>query len=272
MNKQFKKKFKQSSTTYYFSSLFFPKSIRQDITILYAYVRTADNFVDKKPQDKKGFLEFKKQTKKALNGKKTKSKVINSFAKLAKEKQFKNDWILSFVNSMEQDLKKKEYETYKELENYMYGSAEVIGLMIAKILKLSSKSYPYAKQLGKAMQLINFIRDIQEDKELGRTYLPKEEFKRNSVKYLPPRTKREEEAFKKIIQSNIKKYRLIQKNAEKGYKYMNKKERIAIKTAADNYIWTAKKIENNPMIIFRKKVKPSKLRVLIKGIQNTLNS
>ena len=69
------------------------------------------------------------------------------------------------------DIKKKEYNSLEETLEYIYGSAEVIGFFMAKIIGLSDESLYYAGRLGRSMQYINFIRDIEEDNNLGRRYL-----------------------------------------------------------------------------------------------------
>ena len=168
------KTFKQGSKTYFYSSIFFSKEVRENVFILYGFVRKADNFVDVMPQQKDGFYRFKDAYYKALQGKASSDVIIDSFVDLMQRESFQEAWVDAFLESMEMDLTKKNYETLEEILHYVYGSAEVIGLMMARILDLDPASYSYARHLGRAMQYINFIRDIKEDLELGRIYLPLE--------------------------------------------------------------------------------------------------
>lgn len=268
--------FRRSSTTYFFSSLFFPKEIRDDVFILYAYVRTADNFVDSTPQEVNGFHRFKKETEEAFAGKKINNPIIASFYSLSRKHALPYEWTNAFLQSMEMDVTKKEYETkeyktYEELNRYMYGSAAVIGLMMAQIMNLPQESHHYAKVQGTAMQLINFIRDIREDLELGRVYIPQEDmdtFGLSSLEY--SYTKNKKEMFRKLITFEIERYRKLQQEAEKGYSYLPKRLRVAVKTAADRYRWTADVIAKDPFIVYRQKVKPSPISVIFNGILNTL--
>jgi 15-cis-phytoene synthase len=248
--------FKKGSTTYFYASAFFPKIVRNDVAILYAFVRIADDFVDQIPQDKKGFLLFKNQTIAALNGNKSNNSVIDDMISLVNKCHIKKSWVLAFLSAMELDLTKRTYKSFKELEDYMYGSAEVIGLMMAAILNLSEKSHRYAMLQGKAMQLINFIRDINEDISLGRMYIPKDDLDAFSLKTLPPKTKKEKDNFMRLVNFEIERYLKIQKEAEKGYKYIPKRYVIPIATAAKMYNWTAYAIASSPHIVFEKKVKP----------------
>lgn len=260
--------FKKGSTTYYYSSLFFPASIRHAVFSFYAYVRVADDYVDALPQDIKGFEEFCKQTAAAFKNKTVDNKIIIAFHDVTKVYDIPYNWVESFLAAMRADTQKNTYKTFKELEEYMYGSAEVIGLVMAKILKLPKESYEYAQLQGKAMQLINFIRDVDEDIKLGRTYLPAEDLKRFGLSSLDIKTEKEKDAFAELIKYEISRYRKIQKEAEKGYKFMPATLLIPIKTAADIYNWTADAIEKNPLVVFDRKVKPKPAQVLSRVFVN----
>ena len=263
--------FKRGSTTYYTTSLFFPKEIREDVYTLYAYVRTADDYVDNIPQKKKEFYKLKKQTHEALKGKKIENKIIQDFAELAKKKKFRKTWIEAFLNAMEQDLKKINFKTLKQTEKYIYGSAEVIGLFMAKIMNLEKKSYKKAMMLGKAMQYINFIRDIKEDQDRGRTYLPLNEAKQQGLKNLEIKTiQKKPKAFKEFMKQQLQRFYEYDKEARDGFKQIPRKYITLIKTAQDMYVWTAKKIEENPLIVIQKKVKPKKHTIITQIIKNQI--
>ena len=260
--------FKKGSTTYYYSSLFFPKDIKKDVFVLYAFVRTVDDYVDHTPAEKEKFIKFYTETKKALLCGTSSNMIINNFIELSKKRLFKPEWILAFFKSMENDLYIKTYDSFKEVEEYMFGSAEVIGLMMAKIMQLPKEAEEAAKDLGKAMQFINFIRDISEDQQLKRTYIPHEDLQMFKVTSLPPTSDEQIECFIKLIRFEIARYKTLQKKAEAGFYFIPKKYLLSIKTASDMYNWTANEIDKNPMIIFKKKLKPKKIQVVAKVVTN----
>ena len=170
--------FRRGSRTYFNSSRFFPRRIRGDITCLYGFVRTADDFVDAVPQDPAGFAAFRQiYFAGRVNGRDSGNPIIDRFLELSRRRSFRLDWVEAFLDSMAMDLTKKDYLDLGETLMYMYGSAEVIGLMMSRIMGLDERAFPYARLLGRAMQYINFIRDIQEDLDLGRTYLPQNELR-----------------------------------------------------------------------------------------------
>ena len=260
--------FKTGSKTYYNSSLFFPENVRRDVFILYGFVRVADNLVDSTPQDADGFYRFKNLYTHARSGKFVGDPIIDTFVDLIKRKEFDPAWVDAFLYSMELDLTKKTYDSLEETLEYIYGSAEVIGLFMARLLNLPMESYRYAEMQGRSMQYINFIRDIAEDETLGRRYIP---LHGTSLQTLG-QTEAEDnpEEFARFIRGQIDLYMKWQHEAEKGYALIPKRYRIPIKTASDMYTWTARQIERNPSVIFQRQVKPPKPRIIAQVLSNTL--
>jgi 15-cis-phytoene synthase len=259
--------FKQGSRTYYNSSLFFPRPVWQDVTDLYAFVRVADNYVDAVPQDGEGFFSFCSAYRASWKtGSSSGSGVIDRFIALQHRKRFDPEWTEAFLHSMELDLSKSVYDTLEETLEYIYGSAEVIGLFMNRIMEVSPVADDSAKLLGRAMQYINFIRDIDEDASFGRRYLP------SPPPGLHNLTREAAEAsadsFQTYIRAEIARYLTWQKEAEEGYRFLPYRYRVAIKSAADMYAWTAAVIMHDPFVVFRRKVKPSKGRILLQGLFN----
>lgn len=261
--------FKSASKTYFTSSYFFPKSKRTSVYELYSFVRLADDFVDEIPQNKKAFLMLQKSynnktlptTDPGIN------KSLANIYKLQKKYKISDKNVTAFLGSMEMDLYKQKYSTMKDTLKYIYGSAEVIGLMMAKILELSPKSYRFAEYQGRSMQYINFIRDIEEDIDLQRCYFPESVLKKYKIVNWDKNLVNHKN-FRPFIREQISQYQIWQKEAEKGWKFIPYRSRIAVLTASDGYKWTAKQIFKNPGIIFVKKIKPSKSRLLLYGLKN----
>jgi len=284
--------FKSGSKTYFNSSRFFPADVRRDVFYLYAFVRKADNFVDDQPQDPDGFyrfcdsyrraLERAAQTKQAAQPEQTKQAaqpasprqgpsgdpIIDRFVELHRRRGFDPAWTEAFLGSMEKDLFKKEYNSLQETLEYIYGSAEVIGLYMSKILRLPPEAQHAARMLGRAMQYINFIRDIKEDLELGRRYLPLTDTSLSSLEY--EYVKQHLAEFRRFHTAQIGLYMGWQREAERGYQFIPYRYLLPIKTAADMYLWTAKQIERNPMVVYERQVKPPKLRIVLQALYNSI--
>ena len=264
--------FKQGSRTYFYSSLFFPTKIRRKVFILYAFVRQADDYVDQVPQDKDGFYDFIDLFEKAWCGEETGNIVIDSFVFLAKKHQFQKSWIDAFLKSMEMDLTHKIYYTLDDTLEYIHGSAEVVGLFMAKILGLSEKTYEHAKFLGRGMQYINFIRDIHEDNKLNRLYFPKDELQLFDLDNLTYEyVSKHQKSFRLFINRQLERYSGWQEWAELGYHYIPKRYLIPIKTASEMYKWTGRKIHEDPFIIYKLKVKPMISRIVVNTLINIMD-
>jgi len=138
-------------------------------------------------------------------------------------------------------------------------------------MELDSGSLPFARRLGRSMQYINFIRDIAEDNRLGRTYFPQDEMREFGLRSLNERdVVCEREGFKSFIQTQIRRYWDWQIEAEQGFRYLPRRFLIPIMTASDMYKWTALRIEKNPLIVYKMKVKPSKMKIFGSAFLNAM--
>ena len=170
---------KKYSTSFYKGVSFLDKKIRNDVHAVYGFVRFADEIVDSfHGFDKETLLkEFKNDTFLAIERKISLNPILNAFQKSVNDYEIDHDLIHAFFHSMEMDLNPQTYDRNKYQE-YIYGSAEVVGLMCLKIFVYGSqdeytKLKPYAMKLGSAFQKINFLRDLKDDLgDLGRLYFP----------------------------------------------------------------------------------------------------
>lgn len=264
MDSETRKIFRENSTSYYYSSLFFPEEVKEKVFKLYAYTRKADDYVDEIPQDKKGYYKFRESSKKALSGERTDNKIVNQFVEMAEKEGIRQEWIFTFLDSMEMDLQRSEYLTIEDSIDYINGSAEVIGLMMCKILDLEEGSFRNARLLGRAMQYCNFIRDIDEDNKLGRQYLPTEEIEEFGLKNLEEdHVRNHPQKFKEFMYRQLDRYWKWEEEARKGFEYIPYRYRVPVKVSSEIYEYTAEKIKQDPFIVYEKKVKPSRKRIAL---------
>ncbi len=268
--------FKAGSTTYFNSSLFFPPAMRAEVFALYGFVRVADNLVDAVPQDVAGFRRFAARYRAALAGQPAGDVILDDFVALARRRAFDPAWTEAFLASMEADLTKRFYRTEAETLEYVYGSAEVIGLFMARIMRLPEESLAAARMLGRAMQYINFIRDVAEDAGLGRRYLPLERDGRRLLdvpddwRPTPEWARANPEAWRSYLRGHLDRYETWQAAAEAGYRFISRRPRMAVRTAGDMYNWTARQIARDPWVVFVRKVKPRKARIVWQALGNGL--
>ena len=155
-------------------------SIRQDIYNIYGFVRLADEIVDSFHDfDKEAlFSLFENDLELALKHKISLNPVLNAFQYTVTKYALPYELIAAFMKSMKLDLTKTVYQTTEEYNEYIFGSADVVGLMCLKVfVKGDDKKYEELKEsamrLGSAFQKVNFLRDLKADfEDLNRTYFP----------------------------------------------------------------------------------------------------
>jgi len=168
------------STSFSLATKMLSNSIRNDIYNIYGFVRFADEIVDSfHNYNKKELLDkFENELHYALENKISLNPILNSFQKTVHKYNIDFELIQSFMKSMRWDLNKKKYLNKSEFNDYIYGSADVVGLMCLKVfVKGNSTMYsdlrPYAMALGSAFQKVNFLRDLKDDHiGLNRSYFP----------------------------------------------------------------------------------------------------
>ncbi len=168
------------STSFSIATKLLAPSIRQDIYNIYGFVRFADEIVDTFHEYNKEelFKNFKKDMYDAIENKISLNPILNSFQETVHKYNIDAHLYESFMDSMEKDLYKSNYLTQEEYEAYIYGSADVVGLMCLKVfVKGDLDAYGRLKQdamrLGSAFQKVNFLRDLKADNDiLDRSYFP----------------------------------------------------------------------------------------------------
>ena len=176
---------KTYSTSFSLATKMLSSSIRQDIYNIYGFVRFADEIVDTfHSYNKRGlFSRFVDDLNNSLSEGISLNPILNSFQKTVQKYNINRSLIDAFLSSMEQDLEKKKYKNLKEYKDYIYGSADVVGLMCLKVFVGGnsddfSRLKPYAMSLGSAFQKVNFLRDLNDDyKKLNRIYFPGIDYK-----------------------------------------------------------------------------------------------
>lgn len=168
------------STSFSTATKLLAPSIRQDIYNIYGFVRVADEIVDTfHDYDKRSLLNsFRSDLEYAITNKISTNPILNSFQHTVHKYGITEDMYYAFLDSMQLDLHKNQYLNNHEFKNYIYGSADVVGLMCLKVfVKGDEEKYEHLKEpamrLGSAFQKVNFLRDLKADHEdLHRSYFP----------------------------------------------------------------------------------------------------
>lgn len=260
-------------TSYYRATLFFPEHIKLEVFELYKFVRIPDLIVDQaqitdeESQHQLQLLKHHRET--VLSENNYWDSLFWSMAKIVNKHKIPFELTLEFFKAMLQDTTKKRYSNYEELKEYMYGSAEVVWLMMLWIFdSLKEECISPARALGEAMQLTNFLRDIREDYlELGRIYMPEEELKifgctHETIIQLSNGSKTTPN-FKNFMEYMIAKADSLYWHARKGIKLLPKFAQKPVTLSADLYQGILRKIERNKFDVFNKSAKTTPLRKLL---------
>lgn len=177
------------------------------------------------------------------------------------------DHFEAFFHSMAMDLTVTEYQTYDDLLEYVYGSAAVIGLQMVPILEPRSKrAYDHARDLGIAFQLANFIRDVGEDLQRGRIYLPLAELAAHGVTPADVRARRVDDNWREALAEQIGRVRMLQARANPGISMLSISSQPCIAAASELYCGIVDEVEANDYDVFTKRAKvPVRRRLAVAG-------
>lgn len=278
---------RKAGKTYYFAVQVFPKKIQLATYALYAFYRVPDDIVDLNEdlpiEDRTNLLlEWVEKWRKCIeNEGKSDEAVLREAYKVHLEYKIDFKYAEAFFKAMIQDLSKTRYANYDELEEYMYGSAAVVGIMMTHLIGVrkswddgsglpSALTLDYASKLGYAMQLTNFMRDICEDiDDRNRIYLPEDEYLKFVIEELDFAKHKYPEQWNSFMELQLHRAERFYREAEQGVKHLNWYGQLAVKLAARLYEAYHKEIRKSGYKVYHFKYSISgfkKIYLLIKSL------
>lgn len=251
--------------SYYFAtSLFGDVWMKRSTWALYAFYRIPDDIVDEQPSKSPEELEvelsaYAKEWRNSLAKGTSADPKMAAIVDTYKRYRVPVEYGESFLQSMAMDVRKKQYAAYGELETYMYGSAAVVGMTMAILAGFEdSRALGHAASLGYAMQLTNFLRDLDRDhQELGRIYMPQDELAKFNLSHLDIVNRVWSEEFKAFMQFQVKRTRALYDEGNKGLPLLNPRGRFVYKMASVLYSHILTKLEQQDYNPFRGRVSTS---------------
>ena len=254
----------QHGKTYYLATLLLPPEKRPFVHALYGFARYADEIVDDlastlSPQQKADALRtWGAQILDDIDRGSSEDLIGRAFVDTITTWSIPKEHVQAFLHSMEMDLTVSEYQTFDQLYEYVYGSAAVIGLQMVPILEpLSPAAFEPAKDLGVAFQLANFIRDVGEDLERGRVYLPLNELAEHGVTRADLERRVLTPAIRAALADQIARVRSLQKQAEPGIELLHPTSQPCIRAASELYCGIVDEVEAIDYDIFNKRARTS---------------
>jgi phytoene synthase len=256
--------------TYYLATLLLPKNKRPFVHALYGFARYADEIVDNfdsNLSNSQRRSELEQWSFQMLNDLKTGTStdhVGRALVDTVNRFDIPIAYFEAFLHSMAMDLDVVEYANFDALSEYVYGSAAVIGLQMVEILGMKKgeeeNTRKAAEKLGIAFQLANFIRDVGEDLERGRIYLPMDELAAFNIDREMLERKIVTPQLKLALKDQIERVRKLQSEANAGIKNLSPDSRPCIEAASELYCGIVDEVEKIDFQIFNKRAKTSTLR------------
>ena len=256
--------------TYYLATLLLPKAKRPHVHALYGFARYADEIVDDlsstlTPTEKSdALLRWSEQLLQDISNGRSHDHIGRALVDTVQRFKIPISYFEAFLHSMAMDLTVTSYERYEDLMEYVYGSAAVIGLQMVHVLgtvegKKSEALVP-AEKLGIAFQLANFIRDISEDLDRGRVYLPINELRQHGVSREMLERKVLTPQIIEALKFQIDRVRRLQDEANVGIELLSPDSRPCIRAASELYCGIVDEVEKIDYNVFEKRAKTSTVR------------
>jgi len=253
--------------TYYLATLLLPERKRPYVHALYGFARYADEIVDDlastlSPQEKADALRnWSSGVLADLKSGRSSDHIGRALVDTVQTFNIPHQHFVDFLHSMEMDLTITQYQTFNDLHEYVYGSAAVIGLEMVPILGYSDeRAFDAAQKLGIAFQLANFIRDVAEDLDRGRVYLPLQELAEHGVNREVLEKRELTPEIIAALKFQIARVRSLQAEANEGIRYLDKESRPCIRAASELYCGIVDEVEAIGYDIFNKRAKTSTAR------------
>lgn len=251
--------------TFYLATRFLPNEKQRGIFAIYGLCRYLDNLVDdgedlitqqkiSLSQVDEKLEKFKINLDKVYKGEFVDDPILMAYADTIKTYKVGKELPLLLIEGVRQDLDKTRFKNFQEVYDYSYKVASVVGLMTCEVFGYSSKkALQRAVDLGIAMQLTNILRDVGEDLDRGRIYIPKEDLDRFNITEDELFARELSEKFKDLMKFQVSRARSYYKNAFDGVEMLTKDSRLPVYLAHRNYSRILDKIEENNYDVFNKR-------------------
>jgi phytoene synthase len=260
---------KEYGTTYYAATLLLPRVKRHHVHALYGFCRYADDIVDElgaapTAEREQALSQLGERFFTDLDQGDSDHEVLKAVVHTVRAFDINPDCFRRFLRSMTMDLTVASYETFDDLIDYMDGSAAVIGEMMLPILEpQSAEAVIHARDLGIAFQLTNFLRDVNEDLDRGRVYIPQEDLRSFGVEI---EAREATPAWKELMAFEIRRTREYYASADLGIPMLAATSARCISVARKLYAELLDRIEAADYDVFRARARVSSARkVLVVG-------
>ena len=243
----------EHSKSFYFATRFFPPQLAQSAHAVYWFCRHTDDLVDECPTPEQGRRDLEAwalEVETAFRGGPVASPVLITFLDAKRRHAIPDEYPLELIEGMRMDLERTRYEDFTGLRLFCYRVASVVGLMMSHVIGFQPGALPFAIDLGIAMQLTNILRDIGEDLDRGRIYLPESEMARFGYSARDLEQRLRNDAFRELMRFQVARARQYYAASNPGIPMLSADGRFAVKVASDVYRSILRRIEKTDYDVF----------------------
>lgn len=256
---------KTFAKTFYFTSFFLPEEKRNSSFAVYAFCRYMDDLVDrgeiihsKDASERERIIQaintWKNDLRSVYNGDFIDNPIMIAWKDTLSKYDIPEKYPNELIDGVNMDLTKKRYDNFEQLKEYCYKVASVVGLMSIQIFGYEDKdALKYAVDLGIAMQLTNILRDIKEDAEKNRIYIPADDLKDFNYPEEDLFSSKVNDNFKKLMKFQIERAEEFYLKADEGIKFVEKDSRLTVGLMSRNYHKILHEIKSNNYDVFSRR-------------------
>ena len=252
--KQAEKITAEHSKSFHFASGLLPEEKRSAVRALYAFCRTVDDIVDEamdaECETQLDYWRAMVENVSFRDG----DLVAAAWADTLARYHIPRHYALQLIDGVARDLLQARYQTFDELATYCYGVASTVGLMSMYIVGYkTNEAIPYAIKLGVALQMTNILRDVGEDYQNGRLYLPRQEMAYHGIREEDIAQGRLTDNWRQFMKFQIDRTRQLYKESWPGVKMLEREGQLAIGAASVFYSGILDEIEKNDYDVFTRR-------------------
>jgi phytoene synthase len=235
--------------SFYFSARFFPMEKRWATYAVYGFCRYSDNLIDNpRSRPRQQLISevacFRRELRLAYRWGESEHPILKPFILVAKKYGIPIQYPLDLLKGVEMDIEATRYQNFDELYVFCYRVASVVGLMMTHIMGYKDdRAFEFAEKLGVAMQLTNILRDVKEDKEMGRIYLPLDELRQFGLTETDVINENFNDQFRRLIKFQVDRAHRYYQESQAGIPMLNTDSQFAIYSASKIYQGILRKIE-----------------------------
>lgn len=244
------------SKSFYFATRFFPAHLARAAHAVYWFCRHTDDLVDEAPSTAVGedqLNRWEARLHDAWNSGTSTDPILRVFVETATTYGIPLEYPMDLIEGMRMDLRGTQYQNFEELRVFCYRVASVVGLMMCHVIGFREPAPAHAIDLGIALQLTNILRDVGEDLQRGRIYLPHQEMARFGYDAADLRAGVRDDRFRALMEFQIERAKQFYESARPGIALLHPDGRFAVRVAADVYRGILKEIVDNDFDVFHRR-------------------